>query len=112
MEMDEAERLDTALETRPEVVGTDLAPLLDVAAELARFLDGRWLAASDRHRIYTRALETASRRAQIARVRRLLTDRRVSAIVGGAAVTVAAAAAIAVAVSRERRPSTAAPAAA
>jgi hypothetical protein len=112
MEMDEAERLDTALETRPEVVGPDLAPLLDVAAEVARFLDGHWLAPSERHRIYARALETASRRARLAGVRRMLTDRRLPAIVGGAAVTVAAAAAIAVALSRERRPSTAAPAAA
>ena len=101
--IDEADRLDAALDSRPEVVGPDLGPLLEVAAEVSRFLDARLLAPHERHLIYMRAMSAAARQARFARVRRALTDRRLPAIVGGAAVTVAAAAAIAVALTRDRR---------
>jgi hypothetical protein len=46
--IDEAERLDAAFDTRPEVVGPDLRPLLEVAAEVARFLEGQRLSSRDR----------------------------------------------------------------
>ena len=101
--IDEADRLDAALDSRPEVVGPDLRPLLEVAAEVARFFDGQWLSTRDRDRIYIRAVSAAARQSRIARVRRVLTDRRIPAIAGGAAVTVAAVAAIAVALTRDRR---------
>ena len=102
--IDEADRLDAALETRLDVAGPELRPLLEMAGELSRFLDGRWLAPHERSRIYARAVDAAARRARLARVRRLLRDRRLPAIVGGAAVTAAAAAAIVVAVTRGRGP--------
>ena len=102
--IDEADRLDAALEARPEVVGPELRPLLEMAGELSRFLDGPWLAPDERSRIYARATSAAARRSRLARVRRVLRDRRLPAIVGGAAVTAAAAAAIVVAVTRGRNP--------
>jgi hypothetical protein len=107
--MDYAEELDAALERAAgSPVDLDMAPLVDLAGEVAVSLQRGWLTAEDRDRLYARVLELAVRRSPWTVARRLLAEHRVSAIAGGAAVTIAAGAAITVALTRRRDPAPAA----
>ncbi|HEX6539811.1 MAG TPA: hypothetical protein VF155_11595 [Candidatus Dormibacteraeota bacterium] len=102
--MDRAELLDAALEdVSPVTADPDVAQLLDLATEVARSLERGWLTAEERDLLYARVLELAVRRSPWAVARRLLAEHRVSAIAGGAAVTLAAGAAITVALARQHR---------
>lgn len=108
--MDYAEEFNAALEVAGNgLVDPEMAPLLDLAGEVAVSLQRGWLTVEDRDRLYARVLELAVRRSPWTVARRLLAEHRVSAIAGGAAVTIAAGAAITVALTRHRE---AAPAAA
>lgn len=108
--MDHADEFDAALELAGTgVVDPEMAPLVDLAGEVARSLQRGWLTLEDRDRLYARVLELAVRRSPWTVARRLVAEHRVSAIAGGAAVTIAAGAAITVALTRHRE---AAPAAA
>ena len=101
--MDHAEELDTALERAGSApIDLEMAPLVDLASEVAISLHRGWLTVEDRDRLYARVLELAVRRSPWTVARRLLADHRLSAIAGGAAVTIAAGAAITVALTRHR----------
>lgn len=101
--MDYAEELDVALERAGSApIDPEMAPLVDLASEVASSLKRGWLTAEDRDRLYARVLELAVRRSPWMVARRLLAEHRLSAIAGGAAVTIAAGAAITVALTRHR----------
>ena len=99
--INEAELLDRALED-PERAreAASVAPLLELASEVALALREELLSPWDRDRLYARALELSERRQ---RFRRLLLDRRARAIAGGSAVVLAAGTAVAVALLRQHR---------
>lgn len=106
--MDQADELDAALERAVRApVDADIAPLLDLASEVAMSLQRGWLSGAERERLYDRVLELAVRRSPWSVARRLVSEHRVSAI-AGAAVTLAAGAAITVALTRHREPAAAA----
>ena len=108
--MDRADEFDAALDlARSGLVDPEVAPLVDLAGEVALSLQRGWLTLEDRDRLYARVLELAVRRSPWVVARRLLAEHRVSAVAGGAVVTIAAGAAITVALTRHRE---AAPAAA
>jgi hypothetical protein len=106
--MEQAEELDSVLDRVVQTpVDTDLAPLVDLASEVAISLQRGWLSAEERDRLYARVLELAVRRSPWSVARRLVTQHRLPAI-AGAAVTLAAGAAITVALTRHREPAAAA----
>lgn len=108
--MDYAEQIDAALQRAGSApMDAETAQLVNLASEVAVSLQRGWLTVEDRDRLYARVLELAARRSPWTVARRLLAEHRVSAIAGGAAVTIAAGAAITVALTRHRE---AAPAAA
>ena len=101
--MDYAEELDAALERAASApIDPEMASLVELASEVVVSLQRGWLSVEDRDRLYARVLELAVRRSPWAVARRLLAEHRVSAIAGGAAVTIAAGAAITVALTRHR----------
>ena len=101
--MDRAEQLDTALQRGGSApIDLETAQLVDLASDLAISLQRGWLTAEDRERLYSRVLELAASRSPWTVARRLLAEHRLSAIAGGAAVTIAAGAAITVALTRHR----------
>lgn len=101
--MEHAEELDAALERAGRgPIDPETAPLVDLASEVVVSLQRGWLTAEERDRLYARVLELAVRRSPWTVARRLLAEHRVSAIAGGAAVTIAAGAAITVALTRHR----------
>ena len=107
--MDYAEELDAALERAGSApIDLELASLVDLASEVAASLQRGWLTVEDRDRLYARVLELAVRRSPWMVARRLVAEHRLSAIAGGAAVTIAAGAAITVALARRRDPTPAA----
>ncbi len=107
--MEYAEQLDAALDRAAAgPIDPEMAPLVDVATDVAVSLHRGWLTLEDRDRLYARVLELAVRRSPWTVARRLLAEHRVSAIAGGAAVTIAAGAAITVALTRHREPAPAA----
>lgn len=109
--MDRAELLEAALDDgSPVAADPNLAQLVDLATDVARSLERGWLTADERDLLYARVLELAVKRSPWAVARRLVAEHRLSAIAGGAAVTLAAGAAITVALARQHR--AAAPAAA
>lgn len=102
--MDASDRLAAVLdEVSSQPVDDDIAPLLDLAVEVASSLQRGWLTGAERERLYGRVLELAVRRSPWSVARRLVTEHRASAIAGGAAVTLAAGAAITVALARQHR---------
>lgn len=102
--MEAPDRLNAALdEVSSRPVDDDIAPLLDLAVEVASSLQRGWLTAPERERLYGRVLELAVRQSPWRVARRLVAEHRVPAIAGGAAVTLAAGAAITVALARQHR---------
>jgi hypothetical protein len=107
--MDYTEQLDAALDhAAGGPIDPEMGSLVDLATEVAVSLQRGWLTLEDRDRLYARVLELAVRRSPWTVARRLLAEHRVSAIAGGAAVTIAAGAAITVALTRHRAPAPAA----
>jgi len=107
--MEYAEQLDAALDRAAAgPIDPEVASLVDLATEVAVSLQRGWLSVEDRDRLYARVLELAVRRSPWTVARRLLAEHRVSAIAGGAAVTIAAGAAITVVLTRHREPAPAA----
>ena len=101
--MDYAEQLDAALQRAGSVpIDVETAQLVDLASEVAMSLRLGRLTVEDRERLYSRVLELAATRSPWTVARRLLAEHRISAIAGGAAVTIAAGAAITVALTRHR----------
>jgi hypothetical protein len=76
--------------------------MIQTGAEIVEAFDVWELDPGLRERIYVRAMADARRRSVGARLRSLGLDRRVQAVAGGTAVTIAAAA-LGVAVTRGRR---------
>jgi hypothetical protein len=102
--MDPSDRLDAALDEfarRP--LDEDIVPLVELAVEVASSLQRGWLTPEERNRLYSRAIELAVRRSPWGVARRLVSEHRVPAIAGGAAVTLAAGAAITLAITRQHR---------
>lgn len=101
--MDHAEQLDAALQRAGSgPIDIETAQLVDLASDVAMSLQRGWLTIEDRERLYSRVLELAASRSPWTVARRLLAEHRISAIAGGAAVTIAAGAAITVALTRHR----------
>lgn len=102
--MDASDRLNAALDdVSSEPMDDDIAPLVDLAVEVATSLQRGWLTGAERERLYGRVLELAVRRSPWAVARRLVVEHRGPAIAGGAAVTLAAGAAITLALARQHR---------
>lgn len=101
--IDEAELLDASLEDAGVVPRSDLTPLVELAVEVARSLQESWLTQRERDVLFARALELAARGRARAVLRHVVSDPRLRAVAGGAAVTLAAGTAIAVALARQHR---------
>jgi hypothetical protein len=102
MIIEDSERLDAALDGGT-AAGEELRALVALAVELRDGLSGRWLSAAERTFLYDKVMSIAQDHATRAIWRRVRLDRRASAVLGGAVVTLAAAAAIGLAVARDRR---------
>ena len=101
--IDPAEAVDAAIDSDRPDLPPELAALVDMAGELRSALQRTWLTPWERDALYARVLETATHASRWAGARRILLDRRITAIAGGAAVTLAAGAAIGVAIARQHR---------
>ena len=98
-----ADRLDLALDGAATEADPELAQLVDLATEVARSLERGWLTGPERDLIYARVMELALKRSPWSVARRLLSEHRVPAIAGGAAVTLAAGAVITFALTRQHK---------
>ena len=99
--IDDAERLDAALDGRPEATA-ELTDLVATAVEVAQSLSGWTLSPARRELLYQRATAAAARNDWLRWAARKLDPKSVAAV-GGAVAAAVAATVIAVAISRGRR---------